>query len=66
MSEQEWYTVAEVADLLQIHRETVRRHLHAGLMKYTKLGPGRTSLIRIPGSELDRYLSEYKVSGWAS
>lgn len=66
MSEQEWYTVAEVADLLRIDPQTVRRHLHAGRMKYSKLGPGRTSPIRIPVSELDRYLSEYKVAGWAS
>ncbi len=53
MSE-EWLTVAEAADRLKLHQDTVRIWLRSGKLKGTKLS--RRAGYRIPASELARVL----------
>lgn len=57
----EYLTRNEVAKLLRVHPRTVDRWLKGGLLKGYKLGKGKTSLLRIPQKEVDKFLknSEY-------
>jgi len=48
------YSVAEVAAMWNMSRDTIERHLRAGELVGIRLGPRR---LRIPASELDRFLS---------
>jgi len=38
MSEKQTYTLGEVAELLQCHKETVRREIRAGNLRAAKIG----------------------------
>jgi len=49
-------TVAEAAELLRIHQQTVRLWLREGKLRGRLIG-GRKSGYRIPASEIDRLLS---------
>jgi excisionase family DNA binding protein len=52
-----FYTVPEVAELLGMHPETIRRALREGRLKGIKLG-GRKSHYRIPAEALERFIRE--------
>ena len=56
MSSERWFTVAEAADALRTHPETVREWLRRGLLRGTLIS--RRAGWRIAQSELDRFLSE--------
>lgn len=53
MATKEFWTVAEVAELLGVHRETVRRWIRNGWLEAIDLGSTRAGL-RIPNREVDR------------
>jgi len=50
------YSIAEVADLWQVSRDTIERLLRSGLLRFVQVGPRRR---RIPASALDEYLEEH-------
>lgn len=52
-----FYTVPEVAELLGMHPETIRRALREGRLIGVKLG-GRKSHYRIPAEALERFIQE--------
>lgn len=56
--EKEFYTVTEVAELLKVHEQTIRRMIHAGKLEYYKVG----SQMRISASELERLKVPVKTS----
>ncbi len=56
-SEQRFFTTDEVATLLQIDRESVRRYVRSGKLKAVKLG-GR--FIRIEKADLDKFIEGMK------
>ena len=59
MSEQpdrEWLTVAQVAELLQVHEETVRRWIREGHLPVLDLGKKAGYRVRI--ADLDAYIAE--------
>lgn len=47
--------ITEVATILKLHPDTVRRYISQGKLKATKVGGTR---VRIRRSELDRFLAE--------
>jgi excisionase family DNA binding protein len=49
------YTVRQVAELLSMHRESVYREVREGNLRAERLSPRR---MRIPASELERYVAE--------
>ncbi len=54
----EFYTVAEVADLLKVSRRSVINMIARGYLPGArKLMPGLKSVYRIPKSDVERYLS---------
>ena len=52
--EPEFYTVLQMAALLNVHEFTVRRRIWAGDIKAARIGP---KILRIPKSELRRITS---------
>ena len=56
MAQDEWLTVQDIARLLNVHPETVRRWVRSGQLKGRAFG-GRTGY-RIRRAELDRFLLE--------
>jgi excisionase family DNA binding protein len=52
--EQEWYTVDEAAEELDLHPKTVRKRIREGNLKASKPSPRKT---RIHYTDLARYLS---------
>jgi excisionase family DNA binding protein len=52
--EQEWYTVDEAAEELDVHPKTVRRRIHEGKLKASQPSPRKT---RIHYTDLAKYLS---------
>ena len=56
----EFMTRAEVAKYLRVHPRTVDRWLQKGMLKGYKLGKGKTALLRIPKSEVKRFLDKHK------
>lgn len=48
MSKPIYYTTKEVADILGVHVETVRRYLREGRIKSVRLGNGPRAERRIP------------------
>ena len=52
-----WYTVAEVATLLQVHPETVRRAYRAGELAGVKLG---RNLLRFSKSAVEQWMRGQK------
>ncbi len=51
-------TREEVATYLRVHARTVERWLMNGSLKGYKLGKGKTSLWRIPESEVNKFLEK--------
>ncbi|OHB25853.1 MAG: hypothetical protein A2542_03435 [Parcubacteria group bacterium RIFOXYD2_FULL_52_8] len=51
-------TKDEVAKYLRVHPRTVERWLKYGLLKAHKLGRGKTSLWRIPNTEVKIFLKK--------
>lgn len=58
----EFYTRNEVAKLLRVHQRTIDRWIQSGELKGYKLGEGRTALLRIPKSEVEKFLKKHKTS----
>lgn len=54
MEQQDFYSVKEFAALIGVHQNTVRRSLKAGRLIGFKVGAGKRSIYRIPGSEVQR------------
>ena len=44
----QWYTVEEAADILKVHKDTLRRWLREGKLRARKVGKGW----RVPRSEV--------------
>ena len=53
----EWLTVEQVADLLQVAQETVRRWIRSGELPVLDLGGSKTGY-RIRRSDLDAFIAE--------
>jgi excisionase family DNA binding protein len=51
------YSVQEVANLLGVHAETVRRLIHSGGLNAVRVG----RVLRVEEDELDRYLNRQRV-----
>ncbi len=56
----EFLTKEEVAKYFRVHERTVARWIEGGLLKSYKLGDGKTSLLRIPKSEIKKFLDRSK------
>jgi excisionase family DNA binding protein len=52
---QEFFTPTEVAKILRLHVDTIRRNLRSGHLKAIRLA-GRKAHYRIPASELIRFM----------
>ena len=50
---QEFYTVAEFAQLLRVSESTVRNYIRKGYIKAIKFGTERRATVRIPKSEIE-------------
>lgn len=53
--EEKFYTVEEVAELLHVHRQTVRKWYRAGKLDIVKLG---ARSVRVSEEALQRFLAE--------
>jgi len=53
MPEQQFYTVAEVAELLRVSESTIRNYIRRGYIKAIKFGMERRATVRIPKSEIE-------------
>jgi excisionase family DNA binding protein len=51
------YSVREVADLLGVHPETVRRMIHAGILDGIRVGRG----LRVEEASLQEYLARQRI-----
>lgn len=58
----EFLTRKEVAKYFKVHERTVDRWIENGSLKGYKLGKGKTSLLRIPKSEIKKFLEEGKTN----
>ena len=56
----EFLTRKEVAKYFRVHERTVDRWIESGLLKSYKLGDGNASLLRIPKSEIKKFLERSK------
>jgi excisionase family DNA binding protein len=56
----EFMTRSEVAKYFRVSERTVDRWIDGGLLKSYKLGNGKTSLLRIPKSEVKKFLEKSK------
>lgn len=56
----EFLTRKEVAKYLRVHERTVDRWIESGNLKGYKLGTGRTALLRIPKSSIEKFLKTHK------
>ncbi|AHB42287.1 hypothetical protein RAAC3_TM7C00001G0430 [Candidatus Saccharibacteria bacterium RAAC3_TM7_1] len=54
MSEYKFYTVAEVAEILQVHWQSVLNYIKSGKLKAVKLGKG----YRISATSLSKFISD--------
>lgn len=57
----EFLTLEEVAKELRVHKRTILRWLKIGALKGYKLGDGKTSLLRIPKTEVNTFLEKHKI-----
>lgn len=57
----EFLTLEEVAKELRVHKRTILRWLKSGSLKGYKLGDGKTSLLRIPKTEINKFLEKHKI-----
>ena len=58
MKNNSFYTVEQVAELLQVHWQTVLNYIKSGKLKALRLGKG----YRIPKSELDDFIRNNQTS----
>ncbi|MFA6322132.1 MAG: helix-turn-helix domain-containing protein [Candidatus Buchananbacteria bacterium] len=56
----EFLTLEEVAKFFRVNPRTILRWLKQGSLKGYKLGEGRTALLRIPKSEVKKFMAKYK------
>ena len=56
----EFLTRDEVAKYFRVHASTVDRWIERGDLKGYKLGSGRTALLRIPRSEIEKFMNKNK------
>ena len=56
----EFITRKEASEFFRVTERTVDRWIEKGLIKAHKLGDGRNSSLRIPKSEIKKFLSKYK------
>jgi len=52
--EEEFFTVEELANILKVHANTIRRSIKKGRINAFRAGSGSTSPFRISKSELNR------------
>lgn len=57
----EFLTLEQVAEYFAVHPRTVIRWLKQGSIKGYKLGKGRTALLRIPKTEIKKFLDKHKI-----
>ncbi|OGE76152.1 MAG: hypothetical protein A3C85_01655 [Candidatus Doudnabacteria bacterium RIFCSPHIGHO2_02_FULL_48_21] len=57
----EFLTREEVAKFFRVHPRTVMRWLKQGSLKGYKLGTGKTALLRIPKSEIKKFMEKHKI-----
>ena len=57
----EFLTLEQVAKYFRVHPRTVMRWLKQGSLKGYKLGKGKTALLRIPKSEINKFLEKHKI-----
>lgn len=57
----EFYTLEEVAKELRVNPRTIMRWLKSGQLKGYKLGKSKTSLLRIPKTEVVKFLEKHKI-----
>ncbi|MFH1225737.1 MAG: helix-turn-helix domain-containing protein [bacterium] len=58
----EFYTLEEVAKELKVNSRTIMRWLKNGQLKGYKLGNSKTSLLRIPKAEVNKFLEKHKIT----
>lgn len=58
----EFLTREEVAKYFRVHPRTVMRWLKQGSLKGYKLGKGKTALLRIPKSEVKKFMGKHKIA----
>ncbi|MDP9355927.1 MAG: helix-turn-helix domain-containing protein [Chloroflexota bacterium] len=63
MTEERWYTVEEIVDLLKVHEQTVRRWLRDGQLRGVLLG--RKAGYRVRAADLDAFLEERETGAEA-
>jgi excisionase family DNA binding protein len=56
----EFLTRKETAKYFRVHERTVDRWIEGGSLKGYKLGTGKTALLRIPKSEIKKFLEKSK------
>jgi len=57
----EFLTIEQTAEYFGVHPRTIMRWLKQGSLKGYKLGKGRTALLRIPKSEIKKFLDKHKI-----
>ena len=58
--QRQWWTVEQVADLLQVNPETVRRWIRRGWLQARLLGKSTRSGYRIASADLDAFMQLYQ------
>jgi excisionase family DNA binding protein len=58
----EFLTRDEVAKYFRVHPRTVMRWLKQGSLRGYKLGTGKTALLRISKSEIERFMEKSKIT----
>jgi excisionase family DNA binding protein len=57
----EFLTRKQVAKYFSVSERTIDRWINSGNLKGYKLGTGKTSLLRIPKSEIKNFLERSKI-----
>lgn len=57
----EFFTLEQTAKYFGVHTRTVLRWLKNGSLKGYKLGDGKTALLRIPKTEIKKFLDKHKI-----
>lgn len=63
---EELLTVPEVADMLRLNEQTVRRWLRDGTLPGFRLGHNRKAGWRIPRTDVERYIEAQRGEGAAA
>ncbi len=61
MTDERWYTVEEIVDMLKVHEQTVRRWLKEGELRGVLLG--RKAGYRIRSSDFEAFLAARDARG---